>query len=394
MRFLLFSFSLLFILSACTGLPQQAEEKQKPLTLKPSSYSALNGWNDDTLENFASAFEKSCARILKRGSDRSFGPDPRWGTTGQWQTVCNSFARLENKNAENLRRFFEENFTPYSIAAGADKKGLFTGYYEASLRGSKTRQGPYQIPLRARPKDLVMVNLGEFRDDLKGRRIAGRVLNGRLKPYEDHSEIIAGKLPKDQDIPLIWVDDPVDAFFVQIQGSGVVTLDDGSAMRIGYDGQNGHPYYAIGRELIKRRALTKDNVSMQSIRAWLKDNPDQATEVMTTNPSYVFFRALDKQGPVGGEGIAITPLRSLAIDHSLMPYGLPLWVEIDPPAQGTRSLNRLMVAQDTGGAIRGPVRGDVFWGYGKQAEQMAGVMKSEGSYWALLPNSITPTSAK
>ena len=242
----------------------------------------------------------------------------------------------------------------------------------------------YKTPLYQRPDDLVMVQLGDFRDHLKGERIAGRVIDGNLKPYEPRAEIVAGQWPHNEEV-LVWVDDPVDAFFVQIQGSGVVQLDNGQAMRIGYAGQNGHVYYAIGRELIKRGELTKENVSMQSIRAWLENNPAQADEIMNTNASYVFFRKLDGEGPIGGEGIALTAGRSLAVDRSLLSYGLPVWTDIEAPYEGAAPLRKLMVAQDTGGAIRGAVRGDVFWGYGDHAESVAGSMKSSGQYWILLP---------
>ena len=227
-----------------------------------------------------------------------------------------------------------------------------------------------------------MVDLGAFRDELKGQRIAGRVKGGKLKPYESHKEIISGRLPPAQDNPLVWVDSAVDSFFLQIQGSGIVSLDDGTTMRVGYAGQNGHPYYAVGRELIKRGALTKDNVSMQSIREWMEHNPDEAQDLMTTNKSYVFFRELEGEGPLGGEGVALTAERSLAIDRSIVPYSMPVWIDTDITG------GRLMVTQDTGGAIRGSVRGDYFWGYGSRAEAMAGSMKSKGRYWFLLPKAL------
>ena len=305
-----------------------------------------------------------------------------WGSLSNWKTVCEKFSAL---SGSSYKEFFEQNFTPYAITNNGDPEGLFTGYYEASLKGSRTRQGPYQYALRARPDDLIMVDLGAFREELKGQRIAGRVKNGNLKPYETRAEIENGELPDDQDKILVWVDDPVDAFFVQIQGSGIVQMDDGSVMRIGYAGQNGHVYYAIGRELIERGELTKDNVSMQSIRDWLHANPQEAEDVMNTNKSYVFFKELDGEGPVGGQGIALTPTRSLAIDHSLIPYGMPLWLTAEYPLEGYADIRRLMVTQDTGGAIRGPVRGDFFWGYGDFAQDHAGVMKSKGRYWVLLP---------
>lgn len=378
MRFLFLSF-LLFV-SACAGVPD--EETPAKLVLKPAEFSDLPGWGNDNLQTFIPAFTKSCERILKAPAEKQFGALEQSGTYADWKPACRSFL---NVRPEKLKTFIETRFTPYQVFADNEEQGLFTGYYEASLKGSRTQGGPYQTPLYARPDDLVMVQLGEFREHLKGERIAGRVIDGKLKPYENRTQIVNGKWPHNDKV-LVWVDDPIDAFFVQIQGSGVVELTDGSAMRIGYAGQNGHVYYAIGRELIEREELTRENVSMQAIRDWLAANPGQADEIMNTNASYVFFRELEKEGPLGGEGVALTPGRSLAIDRSLLSYGMPVWTDIEAPIEGANQIRRLMVAQDTGGAIRGPVRGDVFWGYGARAEALAGPMKSKGQYWVLLPN--------
>lgn len=377
--------SLLFalaLMAACTQLPKVAvvESSDGELKLSPAKFSDLNGWEDDNIAEASQAFKISCNRIVKASPSKKFGPLDAAGTYGDWQTVCKKFLSTANPS----RDFFEKNFQPYAVSNSGKTEGLFTGYYEASLRGSLQRSGPYQTPLHSRPDDLVMVNLGEFRDHLKGERIAGRVKGGRLKPYESREEITTGQWPH-KDKTLIWVDDPVDAFFVQIQGSGIVELPNGDNMRIGYAGQNGHPYYAIGRELIARGQLTKKTVSLQSIRKWLADNPSEAEQIMNTNKSYVFFRQLKGAGPLGGEGIALTPGRSLAIDRSLLPYGMPVFLNATHPEKGEAPLQRLMIAQDTGGAIRGPVRGDVFWGYGDIAEKYAGQMKSKGRYWILLP---------
>ena len=237
-----------------------------------------------------------------------------------------------------------------------------------------------------------MVELGDFRDELKGQRIAGRVIDGRLKPYESRAEIESGKLSPSQYRPIVWLDDPHDAFFVQVQGSGVVHLDDGSVMRVGYDGQNGHPYYAIGRELVKRGVYKKEDVSMESIRRWLTENPDKAQDLMDTNPSFVFFKEMEDDGsgtgPKGGEGVSLTAKRSLAIDRGKLPYGFPVYLSTDYRDENGRKLDRLMMAQDTGGAIRGAVRGDVFWGGGTMAEQIAGPMKAKGRYYFLIPRSV------
>jgi membrane-bound lytic murein transglycosylase A len=372
----------LFFVTACAEIVTAPEDA--PLVLKPVSYAALPGWGGDNLLEAIPALERSCERIQKGNPVRDFGPPGETGTYAHWQTVCQALSPLDKNDNAAAQAFFERYFQPYEASAGGVKDGLFTGYYEASLKGSATRHAPYLTPLYARPDDLVMVNLGEFRDELKGQRIAGRVQEGQLKPYEDRAAIVSGNWPH-VDKVLVWVDSPVDAFYVQIQGSGVVQMEDGSVMRIGYAGQNGHIYYAIGRELVKRGHLLQDNVSMQAIRDWLEANPVEAEEVMNTNRSYVFFKQLEGTGPEGGEGVVLTPERSMAIDHSKMAYGIPLWVDIPSPNQGIDPLQRMLIAQDTGGAIRGAVRGDVFWGYGARAESLAGPMKSTGRYWLLLP---------
>lgn len=376
----------LALCAACSVLERPAPPAEKTaLKLKPASFSDLPGWGLDPAAYLgaANAFGQSCARIQKAGPAKSFGALPEAQTYGRWQQLCTAFAARISPDAFAIKNFFETNFRPYAVLAGNDPSGLFTGYYESTLHGSRTRSARYNIPLYTRPDDLVTVDLGLFRDTLKGQRIAGRVQNRALKPYEDRAAIVAGQWPHGDRV-LVWVDSAIDAFFVQVQGSGTVLLDDGSVLRIGYDGQNGHVYTAIGRELIKRGALKQEEVSLQTIRAWLTAHPDQANDVMNTNRSYVFFKEA-ADGPKGAEGVTLTPGASLAVDHGVLPYGLPLWVDIDAPVAGDGPLRRLMVAQDTGGAITGPVRGDVFWGYGPEAERKAGLMKSKGRYWALLP---------
>src|SRR6185295_10813052 len=235
------------------------------------------------------------------------------------------------------------------------------------------------------------VDLGRFRADLKGKRIAGKVEDGALVPYFDRKAIDEGALAG-RGLELVWVDDPVDAFFLEIQGSGRIVLPDGEQIRVGYAGQNGYVYSAIGRELLKRGVLTKEQLSMQSIREWLEANPDEGRDVMRTNASYVFFRELSEEGPVGSLGVVLTPERSLAVDPLFVPLGVPVWIDTTIPAGapgGARPLQRLLVAQDTGGAINGPVRGDVFWGPGDEAAATAGSMRQPGRLWLLLPKAVT-----
>ena len=379
-RFFLFSFVLLL-----AGCRAAVDPETAPLVLRPSSFSALPGWNLDRQEEALAAFTRSCTRILEQPPEQPFGPDPLMGAVAAWQAPCRALP-APGATPSEARTFFETWFAPWQATmAGQEDEGLFTGYYEASLKGSRTRQGPYQYPLRLRPSDLVMVDLGDFRAEFKGQRIAGRVTGGQLKPYEDRAAITRGALPGDSQLHFVWVDNPVDAFFLQIQGSGRILLDSSAMLRVGYDGQNGWPYYAIGRELVRRGYLDIDQVSMQSIRAWLAAHPDQADEIMNTNKSYVFFKVLEGDGPRGAEGVTLEPGRSLAIDYARLPYGAPVWIATAPPVPGEPSLERLMVAQDTGGAIRGAVRGDVFWGYGERAENLAGRMKASGRAWLLLP---------
>ena len=385
MRPILYSL-LVLILAACTTAevaPQPADDTAK-MVLSPVNFASLAGWAQDDHAAALGAFKKSCGRILKADAAKAFSGNIAAGTMGHWQPAC-----AAAQTAADARAFFETYFTPYKARAeGGSDVGLFTGYYEAALRGSRTKHGPYTTPLHKRPTDLVMVELGEFREELKGQRIAGRVLDGKLKPYEERAKIVAGQWPHNDHV-LVWVDDAVDAFFLQIQGSGVVQLDDGGVMRVGYDGQNGHVYYAVGRELVKRGILPKEQVSMQAIRDWIAANPGEAMDFMNLNKSYVFMRELTGEGPLGAENVPLTAGRSLAVDNGKMAYGVPVWLDAGAPVAGAQPVRRLMVAQDTGGAIKGAVRGDVFFGFGPEAERLAGEMKAQGRYWLLLPKTIT-----
>lgn len=361
------------------------KESDVGLVLSPVTYSDLPGWNGDDFNLAMAAFHKSCAAIQVRKHTELFGSLPEAGINAPWQDACGALEGVDQDNPLAVRIFLEDHFQPFEVRDGKSPTGLFTGYYEASLNGSRGKTDVFRYPLYARPDDLVMVNLGEFRKEFSGERIAGRVSAGKLRPYEERAQIVNGDWPHNDKV-LVWVDDPVDAFFAQIQGSAVVELADGSVIRIGYAGQNGHVYYAIGRELVKRGHLAQKEISLQSIRDWLSSNPDQADEIMNTNRSYVFFSERSGiEGPLGGQGVALTPGRSLAIDHSLIPYGTPVWVDIQKAAPEGGDIRRLMIAQDTGGAIRGPVRGDYFWGYGHRAESLAGPMNAQGRYWLLLP---------
>jgi membrane-bound lytic murein transglycosylase A len=378
----------LLLASCATVQNKQGAENASDLSLEPASFSQLPGWQNDNPQAALTAFQKSCAVMIKRGNTATVSPTAIGGTIGDWQQAC-SAAPV----ATNAKTFFETYFTPYHMITSNGDEGLFTGYYESMLQGSLTKTAEYNVPLYKHPADLVMVELGDFRPTLKGQRIAGKVIDGKLKPYADRAAIDRGALAG-QNLEVVWVNDADAAFFVQVQGSGRVHLTNGQVLHIGYDGQNGHPYQAIGRELIARGELTKENVSLQTINTWLKSHPSQAQELREKNPSYVFFKVIEEdKGAVGAQGVALTPERSLAVDPKFIPYGTPIFLNAPHPLGG--QIRHLLIAQDTGGAITGPVRGDVFWGTGSQAEQAAGLMKSRGQAWILLPKTLTGTrSAK
>jgi membrane-bound lytic murein transglycosylase A len=292
--------------------------------------------------------------------------------------LCAEAAALPPGDNSAARAFFERRFTLRPVG-----KGLMTGYYEPELRGAAIASPDYPVPLHTRPADLVEVDLGLFSPDLKGRRTAGRVQAGKLEPYPDRAAIEAADRPA-----LLWLADPVDRFFLQIQGSGRVLLPDGTVRRVGYDGQNGRAYVPVGRILADEGEIPRAEVSMQSIRAWLEAaGPVRARALMNRNPSYVFFRevpARADQGPTGAQGVPLTPMRSIAVDRTEIPLGSPVWIVTRHPLTG-QPMRRLVVAQDTGGAIRGPARADLFWGWGEAAAQAAGPMKEASELFVLMP---------
>ncbi|MGH6961386.1 MAG: murein transglycosylase A, partial [Dongiaceae bacterium] len=281
------------------------------------------------------------------------------------------------------RRYFETVFAPFAVAGPDGADGLITGYYEPELAGSRSRSPAFPAPIYRKPPDLVVV-------DVNGESVVRRIEDGRLEPYPTRAEIDAGALAG-RKLELLWLTDPIDAFFLQVQGSGRVRLAEGSTMRVGYAASNGHPFVAIARRLIERGELTRESASMQAVRDWLRAHPHDATALMQENPRYIFFREIEGDGPVGAQGVVLTAGRSLAVDGGLMPLGAPLWLDTTWPA-GTplagQPLRRLMIAQDVGGAIKGAVRGDVFWGTGEAALALAGPMRQRGRYYLLLPREL------
>jgi len=341
-----------------------------------SKWEMLPDWQTIDLQQAWAAFWQSC-NVLK-------------GKTG-WQSVCSRANELTEQDNATLRSFFEEGFTPYQVFnADGSSEGLITGYYEPRLYGSRVKTERFKYPLYGVPDDLLIVDLSEVYPQLKDLRLRGRLEGNRVVPYYDRGEIDNGNAPL-KGRELLWVDNAVDLFFLQIQGSGRIELSDGSLVKVGYAQQNGHPYTSIGRTLVDMGAFAIEQSSMQNIKLWAEQNPDKLDEVLAQNSSYVFFRELpaNLSGPLGALGVPLTNEYSLAVDTRTIPLGAPVFLSTTYP-NTTEPLNRLMLAQDTGGAIKGAVRGDFFWGFGDQAGAQAGRMKQVGQMWVLFPRGAEP----
>lgn len=354
-------------------------------------YADVPGWSADRVQDAWPAFRVGCKALAARSSTRAL-----------WQRPCADAEGVDERDADAVRRFFEEEFTPYRIDAsdGADS-GLVTGYYEPLLFGSRTAGPDYAVPLYGPPDDLLTVELAELYPELKGKRVRGRVDGRRVVPYWPRADIEAGKAGLEGKA-LVYVSDSLDAFFVQIQGSGRVQLAEGGTMRIGYADQNGQPFRSVARVLVERGELTLAEASMQRIREWGREHPADLPSLLDENPSYVFFREVPPalpgsleariDGPIGSLGVPLLAGRAIAVDPRAIPLGTPVFLATTEPLSDV-PLQRLVMAQDTGGAIRGPIRADFFWGFGGEAGQQAGRMKQQGRMWILWPNGAKPPGA-
>jgi membrane-bound lytic murein transglycosylase A len=361
-------------------------------TLVSVRFADLPGWKNSDVLPALQAFLRSCAKMVVKSALEPMGTDGYAGTAADWQMVCRK-ASTNTGSGSSARSFFEANFVPVEIKVPTEEP-LFTGYYEPELFVSRTRYDRYQMPIYGLPANLVSVDLGLFRPSWRGEKLEGCVDTNRLLPCPTRADIDARGVA--QAPVLFFANDPVSVFFLHIQGSGRVRLENGDMLRVSYAGQNGRPYKPIGRTLIEHRWMDLGGMSMQAIRAWLKAHPDKARAVMESDPSYVFFREAplgdSNLGSVGSEGVPLTPGASLAVDARVHPLGLPVYVAATrpdaDPSHPERPFDRLLIAQDTGGAIRGAVRGDIFWGFGEEAEAIAGRMKSNGRFFVLLPKSM------
>lgn len=385
--------SVAFFLAACTTtrVPQPAElapaasapSATTPAPVfRPVDFEAIPGWGKDDLRKAWPAFLASCDALAKKAD---------------WKEPCGIARDVDAADAKAVRTFFEAFFVPNQVLnPDGTETGLVTGYYEPLLRGARKRGGPYQTPLYRAPDDMLTIDLASVYPELKNMRLRGRIVGNKVVPYFSRAELMQSHLLAGKE--LLWVDNPIDAFFLQVQGSGRVRLTDAKeTVRVAYADQNGYPYKSIGRYLVDKGELTLDQASAQGIKAWAAAHSERLQELLNANPSYVFFKEEKltdpNEGPKGALGVPLTPMRSIAVDPRFIPLGVPVFLATTQPASET-PLRQLMLAQDTGGAIRNPVRADFFWGFGKEAGEKAGKMKQRGMMWVLLPKLSVSAAAE
>ena len=393
-------FFIAVVSIALAGMPGVARgAEDEPLKLPGSQYEPvewadLDGWaNDDHAAAFAT-FLTSC-RVLG-GKQRPDGA----AITAALRTICDRAMAAVPLDEDGARKFFEDNFRPLRLSKIGDTDGFLTGYYEPIIDGSRVPTAAFTAALYRRPPNLVVSGRRKLGDVFpsKGVKVGRRFGRRKILPYYDRGEIEDGALDG-WHLEICWLRDPLDVMFAQIQGSARIRLDDGSILRVNYDSHNGLPYTPVGRVLIDRKLLSKDEVSMQRIREWMEANPDQAKEVRRQNKSYIFFHTTDlatEDEAVGGEGVPLVPGRSIAVDRALHAYGTPFFIEADLPIaneKATTKFQRLMVAQDTGSAIVGPARADIYFGAGDEAARMAGRIRNSGRFVMLLPRELDPVEA-
>ena len=366
--------------------PPVQPEAQARVVYAPVAFATLPGWSADAVEAAWPALLATC---------KAFAAMP--ARAAAWQAPCTAAADLAAPDTASARTFFETHFTAWRVARsdGTDT-GTVTGYYEPLLRGARERNGDFGVPLYGPPDDLLTVDLASLYPELAGKRVRGRLEGRRVVPYWDRAAIDARR--EGLAAPVVaFVADPVEAFFLEIQGSGRIALADGGVMRVGYADQNGHPFRSVARVLIDRGELTPATASMQGIKAWGRRNPERLPALLEENPSYVFFREVPSpapgtleariDGPIGSLGVPLLRERTIAVDTRYVPLGAPVFLDTTEPLSDA-PLQRLTLAQDTGGAIRGIARADFFWGFGDDAGRAAGRMRQQGRMWILWPREV------
>lgn len=361
----------------------------------PVGWGALPSWADDDFSRLWPVFINNCKGLM-RPTGGSQVQQAR-ATPRVWQPVCATAAGLQLQTDAEIRAFIEQHLQPWRLLdpAGKPARNTVTGYYEPLVRGARKQGGPYQWPLYQPPKDLLTIDLGSVHPELAGKRIRGKLEGKTVVPYDTRAEIAAS--PDRQPPAIVWIDDPVEAFFLQIQGSGRVELPDGEVIRLAYADHNGRPYASIGRWLADKGEMPLAQTSMQNIKAWAQRNPGRVQEMLNANPAMVFFReesVVDADlGPKGAYGIPLATRRAVAVDTRFVPLGAPVYLATTMPSS-SQPLRRLVFAQDTGAAIKGAARTDFFWGFGEEAGALAGRMKQSGEMWVLWPKHAGAPTAR
>ncbi len=377
MKKLAFIFALCLFSSSC-GEESSTPPDIQDLSLKKSSFSELLGWQQDDVKEAVKAFKKSCQKIKDNKNEYIDNLSAIQISTKDYQKLCRN---LNNVRPAKYKEFLEQNFTPYLVEYQGSPEGKFTSYYETEIFASYHKSDKYKYPVYGRPFDMIELNLQDFDKSLPNKRLVGRVKGNTFIPYYTRAEIH----DKGLNAPIIlWGDNEVDIYVMQIQGSAVAKMDDGSFIRIGYADNNGREFKGIGSILLEEKLIKPGQASMGKIKKWLKENPDKALEPMNQNKRYVFHRLVNADGPIGAQGVSLTAGRSLAVDRKFIPLGALLWLETTGPDK--ENIRKLVVAQDVGGAIKGAVRGDYFWGSGgDDILEKAGRMHAKGQYYILLP---------
>jgi membrane-bound lytic murein transglycosylase A len=389
--------TLLALAGLCVGAsPSRGETELMTLPdsqIEPLTYAQLPGWDSDDHAAAFKAFAVSCGMIMKNKSAQRIGRPIDLAL----RDICRDVRwRRPSITAAKARHFFEHHFRPLRISKLGETDGFLTGYYEPVVQGSRVPTQEYTVPMYRRPSDLVAEVQQQPGMIFPNKGLVLRQVDAETRvPYYDRAEIEGGALDG-KGLEICWLKDPVEAFSIQIQGSARVRLEDGVTLRLNYDGHNGHPYTPIGRLLIERNIIPREQMTAQKLREWMNGNPEEAKDLRRLNKSFVFFRVAElgeQDEAVGAQGISLTAGRSLAVDRKLHGYGTPFWIDAELPLGGDTSkepFRRLMIAQDTGSAMTGPARADIYFGTGKDAGRVAGRIRNPAKVVMLVPRSIDP----
>lgn len=374
-------FLSVFIITQISGCFKHAPtpEVKSAATVKQVSFSQLSDWNNDDFKEVIPVFAKNCGSILKNNKEYLYSSQIKI-KTADYKDICKRFTNKNIKTSQQMKKFLEDEFIPYAVSDGDNYEGKFTSYYEAEINASFEKTAKYKYPIYGRPSDLIEVNLRDFDADLPDKRLVGRVKDGKFVPYYNRREIENNGIKA----PVImWGNDLVDIHFMQIQGSAIAHMSDGSDLRVGYADNNGHKFRGIGGILLSKKIIEPKDASMTKIREWLRNNPQEAAELMAENERFIFQKISDADGPTGALGLSLTAGRSMAVDNAYIPLGAVMWLDTYNPDK--QNIRKIVFAQDIGSAIKGVVRGDYFWGHGEQALKQAGRMNSVGKYFILAP---------